>query len=95
MSTTLRRSLTVALFVLFLTGCKSVSPIGDTRPHTRLIHVTSNGWHAAIVVTAPALVATGAIPELGRGNRTYYPDNEKTFGMTLSAALVSTPALCT
>ena len=92
MSTTLRRSLTVALFVLFLTGCKSVPPIRDTRPHTRLIHVTRNGWHAAVVVIAPALVATSAITELedfsgaasieiGRGDRTYYPENEKTFGM--------------
>ena len=94
----------VALFVLLLSGCKSVPPIRDTGPHTRLIHVTSNGWHTAIVLPAPALVATGAIPELedfsgaaflevGWGDRTYYPANKKTLGMTLSAALVSTPAV--
>ena len=104
MSTALRHSLTVVVFVLLLTGCETVPPIRDTGPYTRLIHVTSNGWHTAIVVPAPALVAMGAIPELedfsgaaflefGWGDRTYYPANEKTLGMTLSAALVSTPAV--
>ena len=104
MSTALRRTLTVLLFVLLLAACETVPPIRDTGPYTRLIHVTSNGWHTAIVVPAPALVAMGAIPELedfsgaaflefGWGDRTYYPANEKTLGMTLSAALVSTPAV--
>ena len=94
----------MALFALLLSGCKSVPPIRDTGPHTRLIHITSNGWHTAIVVPAPALVATGVIPELedfsgaaflefGWGDRTYYPSNKKTLGMTLNAALVSTPAV--
>ena len=104
LSTAPRRWLTVVLFVLLLPGCETVPPIRDTGPYTRLIHVTSNGWHTAIVVPAPALVAMGAIPELedfsgaaflefGWGDRTYYPANEKTLGMTLSAALVSTPAV--
>ncbi|MCY4514645.1 MAG: DUF2459 domain-containing protein [Candidatus Tectomicrobia bacterium] len=104
MSTAFRRSLTVVLFALLLAACETVPPIRDTGPHTRLIHVTSNGWHTAIVVPAPALVATGAIPELedfsgaafvefGWGDRTYYPADRKTLGMTLSAALVSTPAV--
>ena len=104
MSTAFRRSLPVLLFVLLLSGCETVPHIRDTGPHTRLIHVTSNGWHTAIVVPAPAVVATGVIPELedfpgaaflefGWGDRTYYPADEKTVGMTLSAALVSTPAV--
>ena len=104
MSTAFRRSLPVLIFVLLLSGCETVPPIRDTGPHTRLIHVTSNGWHTAIVAPAPALVATGAIPELedfpgaaflefGWGDRTYYPADKKTVGMTLSAALVSTPAV--
>ena len=104
LSTAPRRWLTVVLFVLLLTGCETVPPIRDTGPHTHLVHVTSNGWHTAIVVPAPALVATGVIPELedfsgaaflefGWGDRTYYPADRKTLGMTLSAALVSTPAV--
>lgn len=103
-STAFRGWLTIALSVLLLTGCKAVPPIRDTGPHTRFIHVTSNGWHTAIVVAAPALAATSAIPEVedfpgaaflefGWGDRTYYPAEKKTFGMTLTAALVPTPAV--
>ena len=66
--------------------------------------MASNGWHTAIVVPAPAVVATGLLPEaadfpdaafleFGWGDRTYYPAKEKTLGMTLSAALVPTPAV--
>ena len=94
----------VALAVLLLTGCKSVPPIENPGPYARLIHVTSNGWHTAIVLPGPALVATGTIPELedfsgaaflefGWGDRTYYPADRKTLGMTLSAALVPTAAV--
>ena len=104
MSAAFRRWLTVALSALLLTGCKTVPPIRDTGLHTRLIHVTSNGWHTAIVVPAPALVTTGAIPELedfsgaaflefGWGDRTYFPSNKKTLGMTLAAVLAPTPAV--
>ena len=101
MSTAFRCCLTVVLSVVLLTGCKTVPPIMDTGPRTRLIHVTSNGWHTAIVVPAPALATTGAIPEAGDfsdaaflefgwGDRIYYPAEEKTVGMTLTAALVPT-----
>ena len=104
LSAAFRCWLTVVLSVLLFTGCKTVPPIKDAGPHTRLIHVTSNGWHTAIVVPAPALVTTGAIPELedfsgaaflefGWGDRTYYPANKKTLGMTLTAVLVPTPAV--
>ena len=104
LSTAFWRWLTVLLSLLLLTSCKTVPPIRDTGPHTRLIHVTSNGWHTAIVVPASALVTTGAIPELedfsgaaflefGWGDRTYYPANKKTLGMTLTAVLVPTPAV--
>ena len=96
--------LTVGLYLVLLSGCKAVPAVKDAGPHTRLVHVTSNGWHTAIVVPAPALVATGAIPEaedfsgaafleFGWGDRTYYPAENKTVGMTLAAALVSTPAV--
>lgn len=92
------------LSVVLLTGCKTVLPTKDTSLRTRLIHVTSNGWHTAIVVPAPALIATGAIPEaadfsgaafleFGWGDRDYYPARKKTLGMTLTAALVQTPAV--
>ena len=104
LSTAFSRWLTVVLSVVLLTGCKTVPAIKDTGPRTRLIYVTSNGWHTAIVVPAPALATTGAIPEVedfsgaaflefGWGDRTYYPAEEKTLGMTLSAALVPTPAV--
>ena len=73
-------------------------------PRTHLIHVASNGWHTAIIVPAPALVATKALPEaadfsgaafleFGWGDRTYYPAKEKTLNMALIAALVPTPAI--
>ena len=73
-------------------------------PRTHLIHVASNGWHTAIIVPAPPLIATDALPEVvdfpdaaflefGWGDRTYYPAKEKTLGMTLSAALVPTSAV--
>ena len=97
-------TLTVVLSVVLLTSCKTVLPTKDTGPRTRLIHVTSNGWHTAIVVPAPALVSTGAIPEVedfagaaflefGWGDRIYYPAKKKTLGMTLTAALVPTAAV--
>lgn len=104
LSTGFRRWLTVVLSVVLLTACKTVLPTKDTGPRSRLIHVTSNGWHTAIVVPAAALVATGALPEaeafsgapfleFGWGDRIYYPARKKTLGMTLSAVLVQTPAV--
>ncbi|MDE0120024.1 MAG: DUF2459 domain-containing protein [Bdellovibrionales bacterium] len=92
------------VFMFFLTcACKSVLPVEEgPRPH--LVYVVSNGWHTAIVVSAPALVATGVLPEaadfpdalfleFGWGDRNYYQAEETTFSMTLMAALVPTPAV--
>ena len=93
------------LSVTWLAACETVlPPEDDVGPRTRLVHVASNGWHAAIVVPAPALVATGALPEaadfsgaaffeFGWGDRVYYPAKEQTLGMILTAALVPTPAI--
>ena len=98
------RWLTVLLCAASLIGCRTVAPVGDAGPHTGLIHVTSNGWHTAIIVPAAVLVSTGAIPEVqdfpgvaflefGWGDRVYYPAKKKTLGMTLSAVMVPTPAV--
>ena len=96
----------LALCAAWLATCETAPPLptGDDGPRTRPIQVLSNGWHTAIVVPAPALAATGLLPEaadfpdaaffeFGWGDRTYYPAKEKTLGMTLSAALVPTPAV--
>ena len=96
----------LALCAAWLATCESAPPPppDDHGPRTRLIQVASNGWHTAIVVPAPALAATGLLPEaadfpdaafleFGWGDRTYYPAKEKTLGMTLAAALVPTPAV--
>ena len=96
----------LALCAAWLATCETAPPLpsGDDGPRTRAIQVTSNGWHTAIVVPAPAVVATGLLPEaadfpdaafleFGWGDRTYYPAKEKTLGMTLSAALFPTPAV--
>lgn len=96
----------LALCALWLATCETAPPpsADDDAPRTRLIQVASNGWHTAIVVLAPALADTGLLPEaedfpgaaffeFGWGDRVYYPAKEKTIGMTLSAALVPTPAV--
>ena len=104
MFTAFGRWLTVVLSAALLIGCKTVAPVGDAGPHARLIHVTSNGWHTAIIVPTAVLVSTGAIPEaqdfpgvafleFGWGDRVYYPAKKKTLGMTLSAVMVPTPAV--
>ena len=98
------RRLAAALSVVLLIGCQTAAPVRDPGPRSVPIHVTSNGWHTAIVVPAAALAATGAIPEaedfpgaafleFGWGDRVYYPAEKKTLGMTLSAALAPTPAV--
>ena len=96
----------LAFCAAWLAACETAPPLpsGDNGPRTHPIQVASNGWHTAIVVPAPALAATGLLPEaadfpdaafleFGWGDRTYYPAKEKTLGMALSAALVPTPAV--
>ena len=96
----------LALCAAWLATCETAPPppSDDDGPRTRLVQVASNGWHTAIVVPAPALAATGLLPEaadfpgaafleFGWGDRTYYPAKEKTLGMTLAAALAPTPAV--
>ena len=96
----------LALCAVWLATCETAAPplTDDHGPRNRLVQVASNGWHAAIVVPAPALAATGLLPEaadfpdaafleFGWGDRVYYPAEDKTLGMTLAAALVPTPAV--
>lgn len=96
----------LALCALWLATCETAPPppAEDDAPRTHVIHVASNGWHTAIVAPAPTLTDTGLLPEaedfpgaafleFGWGDRVYYPAKEKTIGMTLSAALVPTPAV--
>lgn len=69
-----------------------------------VVAVTSDDWHAAIVLPRAAVVATGLLPEaddfpdatfleFGWGDRTYYPSRDKTLVMALGAALTDTPAI--
>ena len=101
--TVLKCWLVLVLFVTWLTACGTIPP-KDVGPRTHLIYVTSNSWHTAIVVPAPALVAINALPEIadfpdaaflefGWGDRIYYQAKEKTFDITLFAALIPTPAI--
>lgn len=100
----LRYWLVLMFLVTWFAACETVQPPGDVGPRTRLIHVVSNGWHTAIVVSAPDLVAIDALPEaadfsdaafleFGWGDRTYYPAKEKSLGMIFNAALAPTPAV--
>ena len=99
----------LALFAgLSLAACESVqvaSQPGDTvfDKGEIPIYVTSNGWHSEIVVPRTQMPA-GTIPEtadfpdalyfsFGWGDETYYPAPDPTFGMTLRAALLPTPAV--
>ena len=78
-------------------------PVKDS-PHAHRVYVTGNGWHTAIIVSAAALVAERALPEtadfpnasfleFGWGDRTFYPAEEPTLGVALTAALIPTPAV--
>lgn len=92
------------VLVLFLAACGTALPRKEAGPHTHLVHVSSNGWHTAIVVPAPALFAIDTLPEaadfsgaafleFGWGDHIYYPAKKKTLGMALTAALVPTSAV--
>ncbi len=89
-----------------LATCAATPPLppADDGPRTRAVSIVSNGWHTAIVVPRPELVATGLLPEaddfpdaafleFGWGDRVYYPAKEPTLGMALVAALTATPAV--
>ncbi len=90
---------------LSVAACAPYSAADGTRTdeHNISIFVTSNGWHSEIVV-ARAQLPAGAIPEaadfpdalylsFGWGDAEYYPAPRKSLGMTLSAALLPTPAV--
>ena len=94
----------ILLFVTWLAACETALPTVEDGPRTHLIYVASNGWHTAIIVSAPALVATGTLPEaadfsgapfleFGWGDRTFYQAKEPTIGITLTAALIPTSAV--
>ena len=98
--------LALTLCAAWLATCETAPPppAVDEGPPIHRVRVASNGWHTAVIVPAPALVATGLLPEaadfpgaafleFGWGDRVYYPAQEKTLGMTLAAALVPTPAV--
>jgi uncharacterized protein (TIGR02117 family) len=91
----------------WLAACDPAPPLlapADNALRVHAVRVVSNGWHTAIVVPRPELVATGLLPEaddfldaafleFGWGDRVYYPAKKKTLGMALRAALSATPAV--
>ena len=90
---------------LSVAACAPYSAAEGTRTdeHSISIFITSNGWHSEIVVTRSQFPA-GAIPETADfpdalylsfswGDAEYYPAPRKSLGMTLSAALLPTPAV--
>ena len=95
------------VLALLLTACAAAPP-GPPPSQTDLdaktfIFVTSNGWHSGIVV-AKADLPPDRLPEtvdfpearfleFGWGDAVYYPAKQPTFGMSLQAALVPTPAV--
>ena len=100
------KRLIAALPVLLCAACTDSSPLppADDGPRVHTIQVLSNGWHTAIVVPRPKVMATGLLPEaedfpaaaflqFGWGDRVYYPAKEPTIGMALDAALTATPAV--
>lgn len=99
-------ALILVLCVGVLAACASAPPpraaLDGPRPH--VVHVTSNGWHSAIVVARRDVAATGLLPEaadfpdaafleFGWGDREYYPAKDKTVGLALAAAMTPTPAV--
>lgn len=78
-------------------------PIETSSSETSAIYVTSNGWHSGIVINKDDLIPP-KIPEaddfpdaqfleFGWGDAEFYPAEESTIGMTLSAALIPTEAV--
>jgi len=96
------------VLALLLTACAAAAPPAPPPSQTYLgtktvIFVTSNGWHSGIVV-AKADLPPDRLPEsvdfpearfleFGWGDAVYYPAKQPTFGMSLQAALVPTPAV--
>lgn len=98
----------MAVLIGGLTACAGSSdgppPVIRATGGDRVVAVTADDWHAAIVLPREAVVATGLLPEAGDfpdaaflefgwGDRTYYPSRDKTLVMTLGAALTDTPAI--
>ena len=97
----------VLVLALLLTACAAVPtappPSQAYLGAKTVIFVTSNGWHSGIVV-AKADLPPDRLPEtvdfpearfleFGWGDAVYYPAKQPTFGMSLQAALVPTPAV--
>ena len=98
------KCLVILFSVTWLTACGTALPTAEDGPRIHHIYVVSNGWHTAIIVPTPALVSTGTLPEaadfsgssfleFGWGDRTFYQAKEPTLGVTLTAALIPTPAV--
>ena len=97
----------VLVLALLLTACAAAAPAPPPSQTylgaKTVIFVTSNGWHSGIVV-AKADLPPDRLPEtmdfpaadfleFGWGDAVYYPAKQPTFGMSLQAALVPTPAV--
>jgi uncharacterized protein (TIGR02117 family) len=95
-------------FALWVTACAPLDAApASAQPAAGqpgvAIFVISNGWHTEIVLPKAALPA-GAIPEaadfphatylgFGWGHAAYYPTPEPGIGLSLSAALIPSPAV--
>ena len=101
------RSWIVLVLALLLTACAAPPPAPPPSQNhlgvKTVIFITSNGWHSGIVV-AKADLPPDRLPEtvdfpearfleFGWGDAVYYPAKQPTFGMSLQAALVPTPAV--
>lgn len=102
------RRILMAVLIGGLAACAGSSegppPVIRATGGDRVVAVTADDWHAAIVLPRDAVVATGLLPEAGDfpnaaflefgwGDRTYYPSRDKTLVMTLGAALTDTLAI--
>ncbi len=98
----------IALVLLsLLTACAAKTPAPlSSQAYTDTdteIFVASNGWHSSIILAkadlpSDRLAETADFPdarylEFGWGDADYYPAEQATLGVTLSAALVPTPAV--